>query len=126
MATTTDCVKVAVRVRPMVESEIEHNYMQIVERAANEPQIRVGGANSRAQENFTFNNVFMAEDPQNIVYEEAVQPIISKLFEGYNVTILAYGYVHLLISLSKGCSSSILHNLQTNWIWQNLYNGNQL
>lgn len=35
---------------------------------------------------------YMPEETQETVYNNSVQPIICKLFEGYNVTILAYGY----------------------------------
>lgn len=88
----TDCVKVAVRVRPFVPSEREKGCVSIVDKTPNEPQIEVSlDSNSRGQELFTFNNVFMPEDSQETVYDECVKPIIGKLFEGYNVTILAYG-----------------------------------
>lgn len=33
----------------------------------------------------------MPEEDQAFVYDNSVKPIIGKLFEGYNVTILAYG-----------------------------------
>lgn len=89
---STDCVQVAVRVRPFVDSERNRGCVQILKKVPNEPQITVtGDSNSKTQDTYTFNNVFMPDDSQNIVYEDCVKPILPKLFDGYNVTILAYG-----------------------------------
>lgn len=89
---STDCVKVSVRVRPFVPSELNRGCVQIVERTEGLPQLAITGTtNSKTQDYYTFNNVFMPEEDQATVYENSVQPIIGKLFEGYNVTILAYG-----------------------------------
>ncbi|KAG5677802.1 hypothetical protein PVAND_007530 [Polypedilum vanderplanki] len=89
---STDCVKVAVRVRPLVEREISRGCVQIVEKTPGEPQISITGeSNSKTQDSYTFNNVFMPEDSQDKVYNDCITPILGKLFEGYNVTILAYG-----------------------------------
>jgi kinesin family protein 4/21/27 len=89
---STDCVKVAVRVRPLVERETNRGCEKIVEKTPNEPQIAITGeSTSKNQDIYTFNNVFMPEDSQETVYKDCVNPVLSKLFEGYNVTILAYG-----------------------------------
>lgn len=88
----TDCVKVAVRVRPFVPKEIERGCVAIIEKTPGEPQLAITGeSNSKQQDLYTFNNVFMPEESQETVYDDCVKPIIGKLFEGYNVTILAYG-----------------------------------
>lgn len=50
-----------------------------------------GSTTSKTQDAYTFNQVYMPEKEQIEVYETSVEPIIGKLFEGYNVTILAYG-----------------------------------
>lgn len=89
---SNDCVKVAVRVRPFIEREISRGCVKVVEKTPNEPQIAITGqSNSKTQDVYTFNNVFMPEDSQETVYEQCITPILGKLFEGYNVTILAYG-----------------------------------
>jgi len=89
---STDCVQVAVRVRPFVDSERNRGCVQILTKSAGEPQIIITGeSTSKAQDVYTFNNVFMPEDSQDVVYEDCVKPILPKLFDGYNVTILAYG-----------------------------------
>jgi kinesin family member 4 len=85
-------VKVAVRVRPFVPREIDRGCVSILEKTPGEAQLEVtGDSNSKTENLFTFNNVFMPGDTQEMVYNDCVQPIIGKLFEGYNVTILAYG-----------------------------------
>ncbi|VDP50049.1 unnamed protein product, partial [Soboliphyme baturini] len=40
---------------------------------------------------FQFDFVFEANDSQECVYQSCAFPIVDKLFEGYNCTILAYG-----------------------------------
>src|SRR5690349_20850107 len=91
----SDCVKVAVRVRPINTSEINRGCLQVVEKTAGLPQLAVTGeTTSKVQDYYTFNNVFMPDDGQQEVYESCVKPILGKLFEGYNVTILAYGLVN--------------------------------
>lgn len=91
-----DCVKVAVRVRPLVTSELNSGCRNIIEKTPGAHQLLVtggvqGGINGKANDVYTFNNVFMPEDSQVKVYDEAVKPMIENLFQGYNVTILAYG-----------------------------------
>ncbi|XP_070494401.1 chromosome-associated kinesin KIF4 [Chironomus tepperi] len=89
---STDCVQVAVRVRPFVDSERNRGCVQILKKVSNEPQITItGDSNSKTQDTYTFNNVFMPDDSQDVVYEDCIKPILPKLFDGYNVTILAYG-----------------------------------
>lgn len=89
---SADCVRVAVRVRPFVQSELNRGCIQIIEQTPGIPQLTVTGeSHSKIQDYYTFNNVFMPEVDQLEVYENSVKPIIGKLFEGYNVTILAYG-----------------------------------
>lgn len=91
-SSSTDCVKVAVRVRPFVPSELNRGCVQIIEKTAGLPQLTItGSSNSKTQDLYTFNNVFMPEEEQLFVYNNSVKPIIGNLFEGYNVTILAYG-----------------------------------
>lgn len=91
-AAGSDCVKVAVRVRPFVQREIDRGCVSILDKTAGVPQIEITGeSNSKGQDLYTFNHVFMPQDTQEKVYLDCVQPMIGKLFEGYNTTILAYG-----------------------------------
>lgn len=91
-SSSADCVKVAVRVRPINASEMNRGCIEVVEKTHGLPQLAVTGeTTSKVQDYYTFNNVFMQNGGQKEVYDNSVKPIICKLFEGYNVTILAYG-----------------------------------
>lgn len=81
-----DCVKVAVRIRPLVKSEIERGCQNVIEKVPGIQQVIV-----KTNDAFTFNYVFSVDDTQEFVYEKAVFGMLEKLFNGYNVTILAYG-----------------------------------
>lgn len=83
-------VKVAVRVRPLVESEKNRGCQNIARKTPNQPQLVVNSG-LKKNEMFTFNYVFTPEDAQETVYENAIKTMVAKLFKGYNVTILAYG-----------------------------------
>lgn len=90
-ASTFDCVKVAVRVRPFVPSELEKGCRQIIEKSSSQQLVITGESYNKKEDFYTFDNVFMMNDDQSQIYEISVKPMISKLVEGYNVTILAYG-----------------------------------
>ena len=70
---SNDCVKVAIRVRPMVPQEIERGCKEIVDKTRNEPQLQIIGAingnNPKNSDIYTFTNVFMPIDPQKSVYD---------------------------------------------------------
>ncbi|BET02482.1 KISc [Nesidiocoris tenuis] len=82
-----ETVQVAVRIRPLVPSEIEHGCRSCLDRIPGEPQISIG----RNNQMFTFNYVFDENEGQGKVYNDAVKGLIENLFKGYNLTILAYG-----------------------------------
>jgi kinesin family protein 4/21/27 len=82
-----ESVQVAVRIRPLVESEISRGCQLCLDTVPNEPQIQVRGTD-RA---FTYNFVFGPEHNQSYVYDSAVKGLVARLFKGYNITVLAYG-----------------------------------
>lgn len=83
----SDSVTVALRVRPLVKSEIDRGCRIAVQRVADGvPQVTVNRSDS-----FTYNYVFDTRDTQQDVYESCVRNKLKKLLHGYNVTILAYG-----------------------------------
>ncbi|XP_075221489.1 kinesin-like protein 3A [Lycorma delicatula] len=82
-----DTVQVAVRVRPLNESEIEKGSRLCLDVYKKESQIVFKGHN----QGFTFNYVFSHEAQQEEIYDAAVKELLKQLFKGYNVTILAYG-----------------------------------
>lgn len=83
-------VKVAVRIRPLVDSERNRGCQSIVKKTPTQPQVVVD-AGIKSKEMFTYNYVFAPDDTQEMLYENAVRSMVMKLFGGYNVTILAYG-----------------------------------
>ncbi|XP_030568912.1 chromosome-associated kinesin KIF4A-like [Drosophila novamexicana] len=83
----SDSVAVALRVRPLVKSEVERGCRIAVQRPVDGiPQVTVNGSDS-----FTYNYVFDSSDSQQNVYKTCVRSKLKKLLHGYNVTILAYG-----------------------------------
>lgn len=82
----SESIKVAVRIRPLVDSEISRGCQTCLDVALNENQIIV-----RSDKGFTYNYVFDQHSSQDQVYNVAVESLVKKLFEGFNVTILAYG-----------------------------------
>lgn len=89
---SADSVKVALRIRPLNQRERDRGCRIVVEQpTCREPQVVIGNGISGKPEAFTFNYVFAPEDSQEHLYESSVQPLLEKLYAGYNVTILAYG-----------------------------------
>ncbi|KAK8822237.1 hypothetical protein WA577_005401 [Blastocystis sp. JDR] len=83
----TDCVKVAVRVRPLVARERGLADIAVVaDSSRNEISIK-GNDDNR----YTFNYVFGPSSTQEEVYNTCVTPLLESAFDGYNATILAYG-----------------------------------
>ncbi|EDW39564.1 GL13438 [Drosophila persimilis] len=83
----TSTVAVALRVRPLVKSEVESGCRIALERSANgSPQVSINRG-----ECFTYNHVFDSNDTQKDLFEACVQGKLKKLLDGYNVTIIAYG-----------------------------------
>ncbi|XP_018570994.1 chromosome-associated kinesin KIF4 [Anoplophora glabripennis] len=82
-------VKVAVRIRPLVPSEISKGCREILDVVEENEQIIVRSTDK--DKPFTFNYVLPSSTPQEELYKRCVQPLIGNLFKGYNVTILAYG-----------------------------------
>lgn len=72
-----DTVRVAVRVRPLVSSEIDRGCQDILNVIQPENQVQV-----RNDKAFTFNHVFGPKCTQDEFYETAVSGMISKLFKG--------------------------------------------
>lgn len=56
------------------------------------PQGRITSSSAQfTKHHFTFDRVFNVDSSQQEVYNFTVKPAISKVLEGYNSTILAYG-----------------------------------
>ncbi|KAF5829995.1 Kif4a type kinesin-like protein, partial [Dunaliella salina] len=90
-------VKVAVRVRPLIEREAAEGATPCV--LADEELACVGLGHDRK---FTFDYAFGSGAKQEDVYSACVAPLVESCFEGYNGTVFAYGQT------GSGSSSSTL------------------
>ena len=73
-----DCVKVALRIRPLVSSELEIGCRPCVERIPKQAQVSIG----KSSQMFTYNFVFDEFEGQGKIYNDAVQSLIDNLFKG--------------------------------------------
>lgn len=80
-------MEVAVRVRPLIDSELARGCREVLEVIENIQQVRIKDTDKA----FTYNYVFGPGVLQEKVYSQAVERKVRELFGGYNVTILAYG-----------------------------------
>lgn len=81
-----ESVRVALRVRPLVNSERARGCQVAVEKMEGLHQVLVNNSDA-----FSFNFVFDWRDTQEQVYNLSVSDMLDKLFKGFNATILAYG-----------------------------------
>jgi len=77
-----------IRIRPLLCREVAEGSQTCVSVTPGKPQIRMG-----SDQTFTFDYVFDMDSSQEIVYETAVAQLIEESFQGFNVTVLAYGQV---------------------------------
>ncbi|KAI4490936.1 hypothetical protein M0802_010610 [Mischocyttarus mexicanus] len=82
-----DAIRVAVRIRPLIKSEVEKGCEECLSTTPGQPQIIIKNTDKA----FTFNYVFTPDINQENFYNTAIKDMVSRIFEGYNVTILAYG-----------------------------------
>lgn len=78
-------VQVAVRIRPLVQQEIDKGCRNVLEVFPAQDQIQI------CSKAFSFNYVFDVETTQGAFYNKCISGMLENLFNGYNVTILAYG-----------------------------------
>lgn len=94
---SNDSVKVAVRIRPLVKSEIARGCDSIVQKTPLQPQITL---NSGTNSVYTFNYVFAPEDTQEMVYENAVRSMVLNLFKGmFSILLLLFSFFTFSCSL---------------------------
>ena len=86
----SECVKVAIRVRPMNKHEIEHKSRLCVEVDTANNTVSVISDKNEAK-TFPFDYVYPMETTQREVYDQVAFPIVDSIFQGYNGTVFAYG-----------------------------------
>lgn len=87
-------VRVVVRCRPMDKIEIQNSALNVVKVDKINRSITVTKPNATPNEppkNYFFDNVFGDDSNQIDLYVDTARPIVEKVLEGYNGTILAYG-----------------------------------
>ncbi|KAM4616786.1 kinesin-like protein KIF27 [Polymixia lowei] len=80
------CVRVAVRIRPLLSREVLHNHRVCVRVVPGSTQVVVS-----TDRVFSFNHAFGPTASQDEVYESCVQPLVESVVEGHNATVFAYG-----------------------------------
>lgn len=80
------CVRVAVRIRPLLRKEILHNHQVCVRVVPDSAQVILG-----SDRLFSFDHAFGPTASQDGVYESCVQPLVESLVGGYNATVFCYG-----------------------------------
>ncbi|KNC29107.1 hypothetical protein FF38_14528 [Lucilia cuprina] len=87
-------VRVVVRARPMDKNELQAGALSVIKIDKLKRAITVVKPNATTNEppkNYYFDNVFDGESSQLDLYVDTARPIVEKVLEGYNGTILAYG-----------------------------------
>ncbi|CAG9859329.1 unnamed protein product [Phyllotreta striolata] len=82
-------IRVAVRVRPLLENEISKGSKEVVEVVDANKQVVIRSVDRDAA--YTFDHVFNSKTEETHVYKSSVKSLVENLFKGFNVTILAYG-----------------------------------
>jgi len=80
-------VRVALRIRPISKKEIESGCDQVLDVVPGRSQIYI----KNSQKAFTYDYAYSTDSEQDSIYDKSVQPLVDKLFKGYNATVLAYG-----------------------------------
>ncbi|MED6239464.1 hypothetical protein ATANTOWER_006741 [Ataeniobius toweri] len=81
------CVRVAVRIRPLLRRELLHHHKVCVRVVPpGSAQVMLG-----SDRLFSFDHAFGPTASQDEVYESCVQPLVESLLDGYNATVFSYG-----------------------------------
>ncbi|CAD6184394.1 unnamed protein product [Caenorhabditis auriculariae] len=81
-----DSLRVVVRARPMNAREAREGARRCVEFYESSQQVVINGAAT-----FAFDKVFSDTSDQATVYENSAAPLLDRIFDGFNGTVLAYG-----------------------------------
>ena len=90
MKPKSECVKVAIRVRPMNAREKSEKSTICVEVDEQNNTVAVTSQKSDTK-TFQFDYVYPMDSTQRRVYDEVAFPIVDSIFQGYNGTVFAYG-----------------------------------
>ena len=85
-----ECVKVAIRVRPMNKHEIERKSKLCVDVNTTNNSVSCTSDKNETK-TFQFDYVYPMDTTQREVYDQVAFPIVESIFQGYNGTVFAYG-----------------------------------
>ena len=71
-------VRVALRIRPFLQKELDEGCVQFIETIKDHPQVQIIGSG----EGFTFDYLFDDSSTQETVYFTAAASLIEKIFKG--------------------------------------------
>ncbi|KAG6784349.1 hypothetical protein POTOM_010040 [Populus tomentosa] len=82
----SECVRVAVNIRPLITPELLNGCTDIITVVPGEPQVQIGS------HSFTYDYVYKSTaSPSSDIFNDCVAPLVEALLNGYNATVLAYG-----------------------------------
>ncbi|KAK4991447.1 hypothetical protein LTR66_001783 [Elasticomyces elasticus] len=90
-------VRVVARIRPLLKLELERDVIVEAASSGNEPLgspsvIRIPNPKSDTESfSFQFNSVYAQEATQQDIFDNEVAPTVKHLFNGFDVTLFAYG-----------------------------------
>ncbi len=87
----SECVKVAIRVRPMNKKELEENSEICVDVDKENNTVSCTNSKKHETKTFQFDFVYPMDSTQREVYDQVAFPIVDSIFQGYNGTVFAYG-----------------------------------
>jgi hypothetical protein len=91
-AADADCIRVAVRCRPLRQFEIERGAADNVFQAQGKEAVLIDpNSADKTPRRFAFDFVYDGDSTQDQVYEDNVTPLLEKAFAGFNATVFAYG-----------------------------------
>jgi len=94
MSKSEECVRVAMRCRPLSSQEVADNRKITVQIAPQRKEILVNNPKPDSMESektFTFDFVYDWTSSQEEIYKQTAFPIVESVLEGFNGTIFAYG-----------------------------------
>ncbi|CAG9331710.1 unnamed protein product [Blepharisma stoltei] len=86
-----ETVKVVVRVRPLLQIELNKSCQIVVDSDRAQSQIIIKNPKTSATKIFAYDNIYPQDSSQELIYDETAFPLIEQVIEGYNGTIFAYG-----------------------------------
>ncbi|VDK68622.1 unnamed protein product [Litomosoides sigmodontis] len=110
-------VRVAIRVRPLNNREKAENSQECVQCFVEHSQISING------KVFTFDSVFDPTTSQEAIYDACAAPLLEKVFNGYNCTILAYGQTGSGKTYTMGTEEAITASSEGRGIISRLVDG---